>query len=122
MAAIKDKVRATSTIDTRSAVLTRGSVVSLLKRFTSIRHPRLVVPQYGGATLSRRKIGNNRLPRGRKAASHTSHNIGVKVGSGSFFRQFQIAQFDCSVCTSEEADEAGTYRKCDRLGGQTSKI
>src|SRR5262245_3636260 len=26
------------------------------------------------------------------------------------FPQCQIAQFDCSVCTSEEADEAGTYR------------
>src|SRR5262249_16533560 len=29
---------------------------------------------------------------------------------GLFFPLCQIAQFDCSVCTSEEADEAGTYR------------
>src|SRR4030095_9365950 len=30
--------------------------------------------------------------------------------TGLFFPHCQIAQFDCSVCTSEEADEAGTYR------------
>ena len=28
--------------------------------------------------------------------------------TGLFFPRCQIAQFDCSVCTSEEADEAGT--------------
>jgi hypothetical protein len=27
-----------------------------------------------------------------------------------FFPRYQIAQFDCSVCTSKEADEARTYR------------
>ena len=36
----KDKLSARPTIDTPSAVLTRGGVV-LLKTFTSIRHPRL---------------------------------------------------------------------------------
>ena len=30
--------------------------------------------------------------------------------TGLFFPRYQMAQFDCSVCTSEEADETGTYR------------
>src|SRR5262249_34575513 len=56
----KDKLSARPTIDTPSAVLTRGGVV-LLKTFTSIRHPRLGDSPYRGATLSRQKIGYHRV-------------------------------------------------------------
>jgi hypothetical protein len=85
MEAMKDKVRARPTIGTPSAVFTRGGAVSLLKTFTSIRHPRL-----GGSPVRRCHAikAKTWLPL-RETASHASHNIGVNIGRDHFFLSFK---------------------------------
>jgi len=58
-----------------------------------------------------------RLREGRCNRSTHGHFIPHLTAPLVIFPQCQIAQFDCSVCTSEEADEAGTYRDDPRRIG-----